>query len=154
MAGPCWLAAAPVAATNSPSATKELSGTREPAGSGARNFSKRARILRTSEYRRVYDHGVRIPGPLFAAFCFARPETEIGAEPDGPRLGLTVPRAVGKAVIRNRIKRRLREVFRLQRIELGAHWDIVLNPRRPAAEAPFADLEKALRKVIDRCNAS
>jgi ribonuclease P protein component len=150
MAGPCWLAAAPVAATNSPLATKELSGTREPADSGARTFSKRARVLRTSEYRRVYDHGARIPGPLFAAFCFARPDSEA----EGPRLGLTVPRAVGKAVIRNRIKRRLREVFRLQRAALSPKWDIVLNPRRTAAEAPFVDLERAMRKVIDRCNAS
>jgi ribonuclease P protein component len=68
-------------------------------------------------------------------------------------LGLTLPRAVGGAVVRNRIKRRLREAFRLHRAGLGPQWDIVLNPRRAAERAPFPELVRALRKVIDRCNS-
>jgi ribonuclease P protein component len=96
----------------------------------------------------VYDHGKRVSGPLFAAFCLARSD---GQSP-GPRLGLTVPRAIGGSVVRNRIKRRLREAFRLHRTELNPQWDIVLNPRRTALAAPFTDLERALRKVIEQCN--
>jgi ribonuclease P protein component len=95
----------------------------------------------------VYDHGKRISGPLFAAFYLAR------ADANGARLGLTVPRAVGGSVDRNRIKRRLREAFRLHRAELDPRWDIVLNPRRTVLQATFADLEQALRKVSERCNA-
>jgi ribonuclease P protein component len=98
----------------------------------------------------VYDHGVRVSNPLFAAFCLARPATESGF---GPRLGLTVPRAVGGAVQRNRIKRRLREAFRVHREELRPEWDIVLNPRRAALLAPFAEIEAAMNKVIRTCNA-
>jgi ribonuclease P protein component len=96
----------------------------------------------------VYDHGKRVSGPLFAAFCLAR------ADGTGcsPRLGLTVPRAIGGSVVRNRIKRRLREAFRLQRATLNPQWDIVINPRRTALGAPFADIERALRKVIEHCN--
>jgi ribonuclease P protein component len=97
----------------------------------------------------VYDHGTRVSGPLFAAFCLARPAGGAFA-----RLGLTVPRAVGGSVDRNRIKRRLREAFRRHYRELDPRWDIVLNPRRTALAAPFADLERALRKVIEKCNAS
>ena len=108
-----------------------------------------SRALRTADFRRVYDHGTRISGPLFAAFCLARP-AEHGP---GVRLGLTVPRAIGGSVDRNRIKRRLREAFRRHRADLHPHWDIVLNPRRTALAAPFADLEQALRKVIEKCNA-
>jgi ribonuclease P protein component len=92
---------------------------------------------------------------LFAAFCRAR-ESKPGddkALESGPRLGLTVPRAVGKAVVRNRIKRRLREVFRLHRSKIAPKWDIVLNPRRAALEAEFAALERELGKVIERCNS-
>lgn len=96
----------------------------------------------------MYDHGTRVSGPLFAAFCLARPEG-VGCR---ARLGLTVPRAIGGSVDRNRIKRRLREAFRRHRAELDPRWDIVLNPRRTALTAPFADLERAIRKVIERCN--
>ena len=98
----------------------------------------------------MYDHGFRLPGPLFAAFCLARTGPEAA---EGPRLGLTVPRAVGKANIRNRIKRRLREVVRKRRVGLGTQWDIVLNPRRMVETAPFGDIERALEKVIGRCNS-
>ena len=54
-------------------------------------------------------------------------------------------------MVRNRIKRRLREAFRLHRAGLGSQWDIVLNPRRAAFAAPFADIERALEKVIEKC---
>jgi ribonuclease P protein component len=84
---------------------------------------------------------------LFAAFCLAREGDQAGV-----RIGLTVPRALGGAVIRNRIKRRLRAAFRLHRADWSlVHWDIVLNPRKAAILAPFADLERALARVIEKC---
>jgi ribonuclease P protein component len=64
-----------------------------------------------------------------------------------------VPRAIGPAVDRNRIKRRIREAFRLHRAELNPKWDIVINPRRTALAAPFPEIERALQKVIERCNS-
>jgi len=112
-------------------------------------FPKDARILRRAEFRAVYDNGIRLPNHLFAAFCLAHTATPRAAG----RLGITIPRAVGKAVERNRIKRRLREAFRLHRAELDPRWDIVLNPRRPALTAAFADVERAILKLIERCNA-
>jgi ribonuclease P protein component len=47
----------------------------------------------------------------------------------------------------------MRDAFRLHRTELNPKWDIVINPRRTALAAPFTDLERALRKVIEKCNA-
>jgi len=97
----------------------------------------------------VYDKGFRISGPLFAAFCLERNESEGRTS---ARLGLTVPKAVGKAVDRNRIKRRLREAFRMHRDEIDTKWDIVLNPRRPVLKAKFGEIERALQRVIETCN--
>jgi ribonuclease P protein component len=92
---------------------------------------------------------------LFAAFCRARDSSskDVGAMDQGARLGLTVPRAVGGAVVRNRIKRRLREVFRLHRAKIAPQWDIVLNPRRAALEAEFAQIEREMGRVIEKCNS-
>ena len=115
-------------------------------------FPRSSRILRSADFRLVYDHGFRVSGPLFAAFCLAHPSSGDGRQ-TGPRLGLTVPRAVGGAVLRNRIKRRLREAFRLHRAELGPQWDLVINPRRTVAQAEFAEIERQLGRVIQKCNS-
>lgn len=143
MAGLCSLAVAPRAVTSSPSATKEPFATPSPASSRPRQFPKSARVLRSPEFRKIYDTGIRLSSPLFAAFLLARPE------PEGARLGITVPRAFGPAVDRNRAKRRLREAFRLMRPEFG-NYDIVLNPRRPILKASFEEIRRALGKLMER----
>ena len=96
----------------------------------------------------MYDHGARYSSPLFAAFYARRLDAE---GPPGPRIGFTLPRALGGAVVRNRIKRRLRDVFRRNRTRIGARWDIVLNPRRAALTAPFPEIERAFERLIEKC---
>jgi ribonuclease P protein component len=124
-------------------------------GTSRLSLPRSSRILRSADFRLIYDHGFRVSGPLFAAFCRARESssTDANAIDLGPRLGLTVPRAVGKAVVRNRIKRRLREVFRLHRAKIAPKWDIVLNPRRAVLEAEFAQIEREMGRVIEKCNS-
>jgi ribonuclease P protein component len=77
-------------------------------------------------------------------------------EPDaaGPRIGFTTPRALGKAVVRNRIKRRVREAVRLRLDQLNPQWSIVINPRRKALEAPFPELEREVERLFRQCNGS
>jgi ribonuclease P protein component len=104
--------------------------------------------LRSKDFRRVYDTGFRYSGPYFAAFCLSEPPS------DGPRVGFTLPRAVGKAVVRNRIRRRLREAVRCYLDRLDPQWSIVFNPRRKALEAPFPELRREVEKVFLRCNGS
>jgi ribonuclease P protein component len=148
MAAPCSRAAVLGAGTNCRLATKELSGTPIKSGPGGKqSFPSSSRILRSADFRTVYDNGTRVSGPLFAAFCLRRREGD-GA---GVRIGLTVPKALGGAVVRNRIKRRLRSAFRLHRADWNLDWDIVLNPRKAAILAPFADLERSLAEVIRKC---
>lgn len=72
----------------------------------------------------------------------------------GPKVGFTVPRALGKAVVRNRIKRRVREAVRLRLDRLNPEWEIVFNPRRKAMGASFQDLENEVEKLFLRCSVS
>ena len=56
------------------------------------------------------------------------------------RVGITVSKKLGKAHIRNRVRRRLREVYRLNEAQFAPGWDIVLVARSRAIEAPFDKL--------------
>ena len=61
----------------------------------------------------------------------------------GNRVGITVSKKLGKAHIRNRARRRLREVYRLNEDQFLPGWDIVVVARSRCVDAPFADLTKA-----------
>ena len=74
--------------------------------------------------------------------------------PEGPHIGFTCPRALGKAVVRNRIKRRVREAVRLHLDQLSPLWSIVINPRRKALDAPVAELHQEIVRLFQRCNGS
>jgi ribonuclease P protein component len=65
-----------------------------------------------------------------------------------------VPRALGNAVVRNRIKRRFREAVRSCLDELNPQWSIVINPRRRAFDAPMTELRRELVKLFARCGGS
>lgn len=65
------------------------------------------------------------------------------------RLGLTVSRRVGNAVVRNRIKRRLREIFRRAGQSLPQGIDLVAVARPPAAQLPFAELSRLTHQALE-----
>jgi len=64
------------------------------------------------------------------------------------RYGFSISRQVGKAVTRNRVKRRLREILRLTPLEPG--WDIVFIARPVAAAADYASLKESVRGLLSR----
>jgi ribonuclease P protein component len=64
------------------------------------------------------------------------------------RCGFSVSRRLGKAVQRNKVKRRLREIIR--QISLKSGWDIVVTARTPAAGADYAALEDSLRRLLSQ----
>jgi RNase P protein component len=98
---------------------------------------------------------------LFAAFCLADPEPSAepgaiakrGAIAEGGRraIGFTTPKALGNAVKRNRIRRRVREAARLELASLSAGWSIVFNPRRKVLDCIFTDLRSEVKRLFIRC---
>ncbi len=70
------------------------------------------------------------------------------------RFGFTCPRALGKAVTRNRIKRRMRESVRMHQSTLTNGWIVVFNPRRTVLEADFSDLCREIVRVLVKCHSS
>ena len=85
-------------------------------------------------FRRLYAKGRSAAGPSVVLYC-RRNGSRIN------RLGLTVGTKVGKAVVRNRVRRRLREIYRLHEAQLRPGWDIVAVARTRAAEADYRELE-------------
>jgi ribonuclease P protein component len=90
---------------------------------------RRHRLSRSRDFDAVYRHGRSVSTRFLVLYWFAR-------EDDGePRLGLAVPKAVGPAVVRNKMKRRLREAFRARLGELPRNQDYVLVVRPGLVEA-------------------
>jgi ribonuclease P protein component len=75
------------------------------------------------------------------------PDSQSGLHP-GPRVGLTAGRVLGKAVERNRIKRRMRQAVQLSLSLLTRDVDVVLHPRRSVLTAEFARLQEEVAKVF------
>ena len=125
--------------------------------------------MRRADYEAVYGAGQRRSSPQFAVFFrsqqalqrepSARAPTASHAtsgapvnETSGPgptsRFGISVKKGLGGAVVRNRIRRRVREILRRNRTEIPSGWDIVIHPRRSVAQAPFAPLEVELVRLL------
>ncbi|MFL6415455.1 MAG: ribonuclease P protein component [Bryobacteraceae bacterium] len=105
-----------------------------------------SRVLRRAEFRDTYNRGTRLTSRFFVAFCLCTGNTQ-----QPVRFGFTTPRALGKAVVRNRIKRRIREAVRQELAAFPDNWIIVINPRRSTLTAGFTDLRCELRRVLEKC---
>jgi len=102
---------------------------------------REARLVRKSEFDAVYNSAKRRSNAHFTAFFRAN---------DLPlsRFGFSIKKALGGAVVRNRMRRRLREMVRCHREEIPAGWDIVIHPKRSVAKAPFATLTAELLRLL------
>ncbi len=106
-----------------------------PADSGKPSgFPRSARLLRHADFQRVYQQGRRHFGVHVTVFYLRRTDGQ------GLRVGFTVGRALGGAVERNRMKRRLREAVRLKRHAVSAAADVVINPKKSLLRVEFAEL--------------
>ena len=102
---------------------------------------KEERLKKSSQFAEVYSNGQSWANGLLA----------LRALPNGldiNRYGFSVSKRLGNAVVRNKVKRRLRQVVRLTPTRKG--WDLVVVARQPASAASYKQLETALADLLNR----
>lgn len=114
-------------------------------------FRRTDRILRSKGFRRVMGRGERTSSRNFVVFIAG---DECNSEIMGPgRIGITVSKRVGNAVVRNHIKRGIREWYRDARRRLPMGAEIVVIARRPSRDLPTKFLFEDLDQVLVRHRA-
>jgi len=106
-------------------------------------FVEAARLRRDADIAAVWSEGMKIQHAMFA----------LRARPNGLdviRIAVAAPRSLGRAVARNRSRRRLREAFRsaITGLASGAGYDLVVVTRPHVASAPFGDLRTAAAAAL------
>ena len=104
-------------------------------------FRKNDRLTASADFRRCYRQGMRLRTALFTVYAY---HTDQGSV----RLGLAVGKTVGAAVVRNRVKRRLREIFRLHKASLPMGYDLFIRATPASAQARYEALEAAFCEAM------
>lgn len=104
-------------------------------------FPRDARIVRRGDFDAVYRAGKRRSNSHFTVFFRANDLPQ-------SRFGFSIKKALGGAILRNRMRRRIREIVRCHRQEIPVGWDFVIHPKSAVAGAPFAALTADLLKLL------
>jgi ribonuclease P protein component len=108
---------------------------------GSERFPKTARLLKRAEFLELSRTGAKFHSANFVVISSAGNGRE-------SRLGVTVSAKVGNSVVRNRIKRRVREFFRRRRAVLPPSVDILVIARKSAASLVGNSIENELEKIV------
>jgi ribonuclease P protein component len=108
---------------------------------GKANFPKQARLRKRPEFLSLSRRGKKIYGPHF--LIITKPN-----ERGEARLGVTVSSKVGNAVVRNRVKRLLRECFRRYRHQIVPNLDVLIIARKGAVNLSWYEVEREIRDIL------
>lgn len=123
-----------------------LPGAAGKGASGSRSdqrFPRTCRLRARRQFLTVYTDGRRVASKSFTVFALPNAAGTC-------RLGITVTRKVGGAITRNRVKRRLREIFRRNRTELTPHLDLVINAHRSIDSLDIRELEAEFLRTFSK----
>ena len=103
----------------------------------------RCTLKKNSDFRRLYSKGKSAVNPYMVVYCRRNRLSE-------NRLGYTVSTKLGHAVVRNRVRRRLREIYRLNAPCLKSGYDIVIVARSRCVGAKYSDMNEAFIRACDK----
>ncbi|HMD39317.1 MAG TPA: ribonuclease P protein component [Candidatus Acidoferrum sp.] len=112
-----------------------------PYSPGRLEFPREARLVQRGDFDAVYRAGKRRSSSHFTVF-FRANQLPVS------RFGFSIKKALGGAVVRNRMRRRIREIVRCHRAEIPAGWDIVIHPKSSVGRAEFAGLAADLVRLM------
>ena len=124
----------------------------QPAAKAGGSFPRAGRLLKHADFDRVYKQGRRHFSSHMTVFYLPQADgssTHDTASEKGARVGFTVGKALGGAVVRNRIKRRLREAVRLRRSVLKGGVDVVINPKKSVLTLEFSVVLEEVSRALD-----
>lgn len=98
-------------------------------------------IKENYEFRRAYRRGKSYVSPYLVTYCFKK-------KYGGIKVGITSGKKIGKAVVRNRCRRVIREAFRSIYPEIRGHWDFVFVARSATVYKKSTDITLVMRKQL------
>jgi ribonuclease P protein component len=108
---------------------------------GSESFGKNERLLKGWQYKEVYNKGWRVNKGVFVVYGLKNGLSYT-------RIGISVPKRVGTAVKRNRVKRLVREVFRKNKYKFTDPHDIVIAAKKGAEELSYKEVEKIFSSLV------
>jgi len=101
------------------------------------------RLKKTNEFKRVFSQGMSRFGKYTIIFI-------LPGQQETNRVGIIVKKSIGKAAQRNRIKRRLREIWRLKGKNIISGSDVIIIAKKEILEAPFLEIEQEMVRFLER----
>lgn len=118
-------------------------------GDGSAGFPSTMRLKKKDEFVRVFREGTVWKGSCLSVHVLPRTAEVLQSQKRGPRLGMVVTRKVGSAVVRNRIKRKIREAFRKTAYRLPT-VDLVIKPTAACKQAPEEEIVRSIEQAVKR----
>ncbi|OAB40508.1 ribonuclease P protein component [Paenibacillus macquariensis subsp. defensor] len=109
-------------------------------------MQKSLRLRNRADFSRVYRHGRSFANHQFVVYWFRKKEVEQF------RVGISVSKKVGNAVVRNRMRRMVKEIVRHHDVELIEHIDLVFIVRKGAITMPYKDMERSVLHVLRKAS--
>ena len=112
------------------------------------DFNRTKGVKKDSDFRKVYKHGKSFANKYLVIYILKN-------KSDYSRVGISVSKKVGKAITRNRVRRLIKEAYRLnidEKIKPG--YDIVFIARVSSKDATFKDIDKSIKNLVKRTDIS